>query len=334
MKTENSYEMKPTLIFEALKTCAKAKVPVTLWGDPGVGKSDLVRQLGKQFDLPVLDIRVALLDPVDLRGLPHVNGDGKAHWAIPSFLPTEGKGILFLDEFNRGPVMVQNGCLQLVLDGKLGEYVLPPDYIVIAACNYRGPGVQPLSPAMKNRFEHLYMSVDVEDWIQWALRNNVNPLVIAAIRWRNDLLFNPSDKEDAYPTPRSIAKLSKLVDENPTSSIEQQLYAGAIGKFSATEFMAFLKLYRELPSIDELLADPEHSVVPTSPQTLFAIATALGRKMEASNLNSVFKYLNRIGEEYQVLAVHDATARNEAIGAEPAFTKWFLKHNEVFKPMK
>ena len=93
--------MKPSEVTTALETLLSANQPSCLWGAPGIGKSNIIHQLGARLNLEVRDIRAVLLDPVDLRGLPHVNGDGRSHWAIPEFLPRDGAGILFLDELNR-----------------------------------------------------------------------------------------------------------------------------------------------------------------------------------------------------------------------------------------
>ena len=93
-------------------------------GRPGWERS-ADRQLAKALNVTLQDVRALLLDPVDLRGLPFLGSDGRSKWATPEFLPQDGAGILFLDELNAAPAMVQASCYQLVLDRKLGEYTLP-----------------------------------------------------------------------------------------------------------------------------------------------------------------------------------------------------------------
>ena len=116
--------MKPSDISEALDGLIDARQSVFIWGGPGVGKSGVVRQFAERRSLPLRDVRALLLDPVDLRGLPYLS-EGRSKWATPDFLPQDGAGVLFLDELNAAPPMVQASCYQLVLDRKLGEYVLP-----------------------------------------------------------------------------------------------------------------------------------------------------------------------------------------------------------------
>jgi len=117
--------MKPSAVSRALRTLViLEKQPVFIWGSPGTGKSAVLHQLAAELGIALRDIRALLLDPVDLRGLPFVGKDGRSQWATPDFLPQDGEGILFLDELNAAPAMVQASCYQLVLDRKLGEYTL------------------------------------------------------------------------------------------------------------------------------------------------------------------------------------------------------------------
>src|SRR5947208_2825514 len=104
---------------------------------PGCGKSSVVRQAADQLGLDLIDLRVTLLDPVDLRGLPRLTDDA-AVWVPPAFLPRGGSGVLFLDELAQAPPLVQAACLQLTLDRRLGEYALPGGWAVVAAGNRAG----------------------------------------------------------------------------------------------------------------------------------------------------------------------------------------------------
>jgi len=126
--------MKPSKLYEALHALIGERVPLHIWGACGVGKSQIVSQVANDLDYHFLDVRAAQLDPVDLRGLPRIATD-QTEWVPPKFLPTTGKGILFLDELTSAPQMTQAGCYQLVLDRKLGEYSLPDNWVVIAAGN-------------------------------------------------------------------------------------------------------------------------------------------------------------------------------------------------------
>ncbi|MDE3179672.1 MAG: MoxR family ATPase, partial [Acidobacteriota bacterium] len=127
--------MKPSGIAEALRVLVRARQPVFVWSGPGMGKSSVVAQVAAGLKLQLRDVRALLLDPVDLRGLPFLGSDGRSNWATPDFLPQDGEGILFLDELNAAPAMVQASCYQLILDRKLGEYALPDGWAIVAAGN-------------------------------------------------------------------------------------------------------------------------------------------------------------------------------------------------------
>lgn len=324
--------MKPTDLTKALGTCIDASQPACVWGSPGIGKSQIVHQVAAARGLAVRDVRAVLLDPVDLRGLPHVNGDGRSHWAIPEFLPRDGAGILFLDELNRAPVLVQNACFQLVLDRALGEYTLPPDWKVISACNREsdGGGITRMSSALCNRFIHLDCEPDLEDWCKWAVTHAIEPAVIAFLRFRPTLLHAFSRTEKAFPTPRSWEFVSKITAKQPGREIEFALFEGTVGHGAAVEYSAFLQLFRNIPSIDAILLNPDSAPVPMNDAgSLWAIGAALSRRATAANFRRAITYLNRMPQEYSVMAVKDATARDAALCSAPEFTSWAVAHADV-----
>lgn len=329
--TTNTVTVKPSELAAALSVCIDAKQPVCVWGSPGIGKSQVVHQTGQRRGVTVQDVRAVLLDPVDLRGLPHVNGDGRAHWATPEFLPRDGSGILFLDELNRAPQLVQNACFQLVLDRKLGEYRLPDGWAVVAACNREsdGGGVTRMSSALANRFTHLEAVADLEDWSKWAVGANIEAPVIAFLRFRPELLHQFDRSARAFPTPRSWEFVSRITATAPAKAIEHALFAGAVGEGAAVEFSAFLRLYREIPSIDAIFLDPAKAPVPTNPATLYAVSAALARRSKADNFGRVLTYLDRLPQEYAVLGVKDATGRDPILATTPEFTRWMVAHSDI-----
>jgi hypothetical protein len=329
MTTDTSLKISDAA--QALRYCLQAKQPVCLWGSPGVGKSQIIQQTASSEGLVCQDVRAVLLDPVDIRGLPHVNGDGRAHWATPEFLPRDGNGVLFLDELNRAPQLVQNALFQLVLDRKVGEYQLPEGWRVVAACNREsdGGGVMRMSSALSNRFLHLSVEPDLNDWCKWAAAAGIEPVLIAFLRYRPELLNQFDRNAKAFPTPRSWAFVSGITKQKPSAEIELALVSGSVGQGAAIEYMAFVKLYRTLPSIDAILLNPSTSPVPDQVATLYAVSAALGRRADEQNLGRVIQYLDRLPEEYNVAAIKDATARNEKLAHTPEFTAWAVKHSDV-----
>jgi len=323
--------MKASQIASSLHVLFEARQPVFLWGGPGIGKSAIVRQLAISLNLPLQDVRALLLDPVDLRGLPFLGSDGRSRWATPEFLPQEGEGILFLDELNAAPAMVQASCYQLVLDRKLGEYTLPDGWAIIAAGNRdsdRAVTTRMPSP-LRNRFVHLEFEVDAQEWSEWAIQSGIRPEVIAFLRFRPELLSAFDRDANAFPSPRSWEFLSGILEKQPATAIEHELFAGAVGNGAATEFSGFLRMYRDLPNIDAILLNPQREPVPENPAALYAIALALARCATDFNFDRVCAYLERMPTEFRVLCVRDAFLREPAVRHTPSYTKWAIEHHSV-----
>jgi MoxR-like ATPase len=322
--------MKPSEVATAVTTCIEANRPPCLVGSPGVGKSKIMAQVATATNRRLIDVRAVLLDPVDLRGLPHINGDGRAHWSQPDFLPRDGSGILFFDELNRAPQLVQNACLQLVLDRALGDYQLPAGWTTAAAINPDGGGVNKFSAALNSRFVHLDCDTDLDDWCKWAVRAAIEPAVIAFLRFRPELLNQYDRTARAFPNPRSWQFMSEITAKQPARAVELALFEGTVGHGAAIEYAAFLQLFRNIPSIDSILLSPDKANVPTNdPASLWAIGAALARRATDQNFRRVLTYLDRMPQEYAVMTVRDATVRDASLATTGEFTQWAIQHADV-----
>lgn len=323
--------MKASAILAALRSLVHARQPVFLWGGPGLGKSSVVNQLARSLKIALQDVRALLLDPVDLRGLPFLGKDGRSQWATPDFLPKDGSGILFLDELNAAPAMVQASCYQLVLDRKLGEYTLPDGWAIIAAGNRdsdRAATTRMPTP-LRNRFVHLEFEVDLQEWSEWAIEAGIRPEVIAFLRFRQELLSAFDRDANAFPSPRSWEFVSRILGTAPDQSVEHELFAGAVGAGAATEFSAFLKTFRELPNIDAILMNPLKEPVPENAAAQYAVASALAHCASDTNFDRICTYLGRMPIEFSVLCVRDASLREPAIRYTSGYTKWAIENHHV-----
>src|SRR5262245_34343359 len=205
--------MRPSRIAEVLErelVGAGARTPVMPWGPPGVGKSQIVAQIAARHGIALIDIRLAQMEPTDLRGIPFRDGRHVV-WSVPAILPdTERhgeRGVLFLDEITSAVPTVTAAAYQLILDRRLGEYVVPDGWAIFAAGNRQGDrGVTFQMPApLGNRFVHYEIEPDLDDWVAWAHASGIDPRLIAFLRFRPDLLFDfdPARYTVAFPSPRS-----------------------------------------------------------------------------------------------------------------------------------
>jgi hypothetical protein len=318
--------MRPSELAKSLAAILPTKRPVFVWGGPGVGKSSVVRAAADRHQLSLIDLRVTLLDPVDLRGLPRLTEES-AVWCPPAFLPRDGQGVLFLDELAQAPPLVQAACLQVTLDRKLGEYELPDGWTVVAAGNRaedRAGSHRIISPLL-NRFVHLDLDVSNEDWQDWAVTAGIAPEVRAFLRFRPGLLFqfDPATNPRAFATPRSWAFVSDVLKATPVD-LATEVVAGCVSEGPAAEFAGFLALYRELPDIDQALAKPETAPVPREPAVLYALVGAVVERVRAGTAPEVsaIRYVSRFPDEFALLAVRDLLAVSPSLAGDPVVQAW------------
>lgn len=249
----------------AILRCFNKQRPLFLWGPPGIGKSELVEGITKDLGGIMYDMRLAQMDPTDIRGIPFYNKDnGLMDWAPPIDLPDAETAsqypivVLFLDEMNSAAPSTQAAAYQLTLNRRIGKYVLPDNVVIVAAGNRDGDkGVTYRMPApLSNRFVHLEMRVDYDSWLQWAVEKGIHKDVIGYISFaKNDLYdFNPKSISRSFATPRTWTFVSDLLDDGLTDSTTTDLVAGTIGEGLAVKFMAHRKIASRMPKPEDILS--------------------------------------------------------------------------------
>ena len=272
----------------------------------------------------------------------------------PGFMPKGGSngGILFLDEFTKMFATSQCAFSQLLLDGHIGEHYLPEGWDVAAASNRLGDraGDHAMPTFLANRVVHLELEVHVDDWCEWAITEaikgggDIQTEVAAFIRSFPQHLHGTGEvaartkkgasegmPEQAFPTPRSWEFVSDILKQAPIpSDIEFDLVAGTIGKGSATEFRAFLNMYRDAPSTDRILSDPKGAPIPKKPDIRYAVALGLARVMDKGNVRAALTYLDRMeSPDVAIMAVKVASERDESLCTTKEFTKFFIDHKDL-----
>ena len=254
-------QVGPKAAIKAVTKALSKRRPLFLWGAPGIGKSEIMQFIGNTTNREVIDIRLPLWEPTDIKGMPFYNPEkGAMEWAPPVELPTDAdsKAIIFLDELNAAPPAVQAAAYQLVLNRRVGTYKLPAGVDIVAAGNrdsdrgvtYRMP--KPLA----NRFLHLEMKPDFDDWFDWATLNKVHEDVVGYLGFaKQDLFdFDPKSSSHAFATPRSWSFVSDLLDDDDLDSDTlMDLVSGAVGDGLAVKFMAHRKIAGKLPKADDIL---------------------------------------------------------------------------------
>lgn len=267
-QVSDSFTVTSDTARKCLLKAFKSKRPVFIWGPPGIGKSETVAQVASELGGLMIDLRMAQMEPTDIRGIPFFNKElGKMDWAPPVELPDEETAsqypivVLFLDEMNSAAPAVQAAGYQLILNRRVGKYVLPDNVVIVAAGNRESDkGVTYRMPMpLANRFVHLEMRADFDTYQHWAVTNGVNQEVLGYLmRNKQDLYdFDNKSSSRAFATPRSWVFVSDMLNDSEGHDDSAEMYAliaGAIGEGLASKFNSHRKFVAQLPDPSDILS--------------------------------------------------------------------------------
>jgi hypothetical protein len=302
------------------------------WGDPGLGKSDIAEAVADDLGWEMVYADLATRDPADLGGMPWVT-DGRTVRCRPDWLPTEGRGILFLDELPQAGLANLNIAATLIREHRIGEHRLPPTWMVACAGNYQHnrAGTTTMPSHVRNRLLHLDINADANAWAKWASARGINPMLIAYNRYRAQEYHHKfSATDNAYPTPRSWTASHQVLRLDLPEALKRECTGGIIGPSASADFAGFCDIYTRLPDVSAIVADPDHGVIPSDPMTSHALMGALSYNATPTNFAAIVRYLDRLPEqEYAVVCVVDATARNRDIMVTSTYQSWAAAHGEL-----
>ncbi len=335
--------MRPRDIKSFLRAALQEPVhtpPIHIWGQPGIGKSQIVKEVANEEEVDLIDIRLAQRDATDLRGIPAIV-DGKAVWLAPAELPTDPDwhGFVLYNELTSAPPLVQAAAYQAILDRKISLYSFPKGAYQLAAGNRQEDRavVFRMSTALANRFIHIDFEVNIDDWIDWAMSHTINPNIIAYIKWKGDALcpkFDPDASEKAFTTPRTWEFASRVL-AMAEPRLVPTLLEGTIGRGQAATFMSFLKLQTELPNLDDIMSG-KSDFVPIKNDLRFAIVGGLvARVKQDIHYERLLVYSNKLPVEFAVMMIQMLAAKNDVVlGSAPSWDSWARKNSDVLLPRK
>ena len=348
LSVDNAVDTLSSIYVSAIKSNIAFKdIPsIMLWGAPGVGKSQAIRQVATKIEnetklkCVVTDVRLLLFNPIDLRGIPTANADKTlAIWLKPQIFQMDTSknivNILFLDELSAAPQSVQAAAYQITLDRIIGEHKLPDNCIVIAAGNrVTDKSVAFKMPrALANRLCHLEIESNFDSWLRWAVSAGISPKVTGFLSFRhNYLIENESTTDDlAFPTPRSwemVSKLLKLSGDDVKSIYS--LICGCIGSGVASEFSSWTKIFDQLPSMKDIF-EGRCSTVPRSTDALYALVSSMSsyareHKDNMQLIENSINYAMLLPPDYSFVLIKNYLAIEEGYKNKlmkiPAFLKW------------
>ena len=324
----------------------KTMPSVMLWGPPGVGKSQAVRQIASDIHsstgkkVNVTDVRLLLFNPIDLRGIPTSNKDKTlAVWLKPQIFQMDSSenviNILFLDEISAAPQSVQAAAYQITLDRVVGEHRLPDNCIVIAAGNRTTDKsvAFKMPKALANRLMHIEVEGSFQSWKEWAISSGINSKVIGFLSFRQSHLmgFDSGSDDLAFPTPRSWEMVSNILN-GISDSIDDMypLIAGVIGTGVAVEFRTWERVYKNLPDIGDIF-DGKMPQLPKSTDAMYALTASMtcyarNHKTEMSRIANSIRYAEKMPPDISVVLMKDymyiEKDYKEKLMNIPEFCKW------------
>ena len=239
-------------------------------------------------------------DPTDFKGLPFAATDGETANFLPfgdlkELIDAKEETVFFLDDLGQAPASVQAACMQLILARRINGHVVSDKVTFLAATNRREDkaAVQGILEPVKSRFCSIIELIpDVNEWRKWALAAALPIELIAFIGFRPNLIDGFKATQDLVntPSPRTIHNVGKLMAAGTPKDLEFALFSGSAGEGFSTEFLAFLRIYRNLPNPDLVLMNPQQAEIPTDPATLYALCGALAARASDQNFNRLIEY--------------------------------------------
>lgn len=312
-----------------------------LRGSPGMGKSSIVHQIAKEYNLKVIDLRLSQCDPTDLMGFPQIKGNKAGYIPMETF-PIEGDELpvnpetgeqyagwlLFLDEFNGATTAVQASAYKLVLDRMVGINHLHKKVGIVCAGNLETDNaiVNPMSTAMQSRLVHIELVADLVEFTNWCADNGIDHRISDYVRFRpgNMYAFNPDHTDHTYACGRTWEFANRVLKMNPDLNDPDLLpmLAGTISEGVAREFIGFCAIYQDLPKPHEIEKMPETIRVPEEPSILFALTGSISHNASHDNMGQFMKFVKRLPAEFQVVTLRDIVRRKRDMMAHPAVQKW------------
>ena len=341
-------------------TLAKEIGPCLLWGSPGIGKSTLIKDLCSEMGIGFIDIRLSQKEPVDFSGIPvPLPAGNEVRWLLSSEWPRQGRGIILFDELSSCDRSIQTAAYEFILDRKLGqEYKLPDGWLIVGAGNKSTDKAvsMPISSALANRFCHIELQADLNQWVHWAVNKGLNPDVIAFLKYKPECFFNMNGNlERGWPSPRSWERVAIAVEHAGGLSPDALaiIVHGLVGIGAGIEFLAFRKNAAELQDINALLLGEVEFKMPQRADQLYALSTGLayyvykGTAQEQEvRMTNFLRIGIQLSSDFAVMSITNAIAKftsptekltervktgmGSALFANPKFSCWVDKHGEVW----
>ncbi len=341
-----------------------AKKSVYLKSAPGRGKTETLSRapailsaaLGKRMGVVI--INGPLLTPADSIGYlvpkkaTSVTPDGNTRDHMESvytdpfwFRTDEGLrldeydgGIIVVDEADKMDVDVKKVIGEAALSGRLGPHKLPKGWVVWMAGNRqkdRSGSTKELDHLINRRLE-IDVTDDIESWNTWAVGHGVTPLTLAFANQNPHIVFSDGvpEKQGPWCTPRSLVAADDYFrvlprDANgslPDDPLTMEDVSGMMGEAAAAQLFSFVKLEREMPKYEDIVANPQGVKIPQKPDAQMLVCYTLAARVKVEECDKVISYMDRLPKEFGVIFGKSAVGRDPKLIVTAGFQKW-IKEN-------
>jgi len=330
--------MRPKDLKAALRLTIQTRQNLLIVGAPGTGKTEISEQVAAEVAReqggnwmvlhPVCD------DPSDWKGLGFPSLDRETANFLPygnlkTMLEAQALLVVIIDDVGQAPYSVQAAIMQAVRERTVNGKKIS-DFVRFVLCtNRKGDkaAVQGIIEPLKSRCIIVHLEVDDDDWRQWANAYGMPPELVAFSKLRPNLLhdFKPSSDIVNSANPRGWGEVGRLQLAGCPKGLEFDLYTGCCGEQFATEYVAFLRTFREMPDPDEYLKDPKKEL-PANESTLYALASAIAYKANSKNVSQVYDLAMRLEAEYSTFMVFSMIQRDKKLSSNAGMARWAKKY--------
>jgi len=303
-----------------------------LESSPGLGKTETTFNLAREKGIGFKVMSLAQYDAGELGGwkVPTKAGDEMISLR-PEWMPSEGKGILFLDELPNAPVSNQNIAAQLVNERRIGDHILGDGWFILGAGNKSSDkaGTNSMPTHLADRLMFLGIEANLEDVIGHFFAKGVDHRISGYLRFRPEFLHQFDRNAQACPSPRSWEFVASVLGWNLDPICQTEAIAGQVGRAAAADFLGYLKICDVVPNIDDLIANPDEAEIATDAGVNFAICAALAFKMDSKNAGNIIRYLVRLPrQDLAAFVIKDAISRTKKLSRNKEVQNWALTHGK------
>ena len=327
----------------AILACLRAKMPdgshvvPMVIGDPGIGKSAMIKIVAKILGVPERVLIASLCDPTDFGGLPvpDKKAGGVKRYPIEQIQAcANAPGLLAHDEVTAAPLSCQGPLMRGILEGEYGSTRLDPGSYQVALCNppEQAPSGVELAAPLRNRFTWFRLVPEVREVIAYMRGDTPDYVAELSQEW-DDEAYEEAVRGEALDWAATCEVEAGLLQFTPPAScvegdahgwasprawerglrayvaaqllgadeeVQMAVLAGSVGQASAITYLGYRDLRKELPTPAEVAKDPGTAKLPDDRSIQIAAIGLIGRVAREHDGWAAWTYADRLRPEIQM----------------------------------